>query len=119
MRLAYLLVGIVAAGCASAAPTPTVGPIPTSDPGYVTKAEYGDGWPFTVPAGSLHCYDDPLNGRKYVTFSHPGEDGVEYAVNGSARDLGYPELDKQMMPALPNRVGLTPLIERGLELCDG
>jgi hypothetical protein len=66
----------------SASPTPRPVSSPTlRDPGYVTRAEYGADWPFTVPAGTLHCYDDPLNDRMYVTFSHEGEPGVEYAIN--------------------------------------
>jgi hypothetical protein len=117
MGRALVVLSLLIAACSGSPPAATPPAQATIDPGFVTHTEFGAEWPFTVSAGTLHCYDDPLNERLYVTFSHEAEPGVEYAINGSARDFGYPELDKAMMPALPNRAGLTPLIERGLELC--
>jgi hypothetical protein len=92
--LRLVLSGLLASGCSEAKATPPPTAQPTPDSGSITQAEYGADWPSTVASGSLHCYDDPLNDRLNVTFSHPGEPGVEYAINGSARDFGYPELDK-------------------------
>lgn len=104
---------------ATLAPTRTAAPEPP-EPGYVTREEYGDDWPFTVPAGTIHCTEGAAfeAGRLYVTFSHAGEPGVEYTVNGSARDLGFPELDETILVDYPDRTKTLALITRGLELCD-
>lgn len=97
--------------------TPVASPTPSAPASSITRAEYGAQWPFTVPAGTLHCYDDPLNARLYVTFSHEGEAGVEYALNGSARDFGFPELDASILVDYPDRSKTLSLIETGLALC--
>jgi hypothetical protein len=97
-------------------PSPTVDAV---DAGYITKAEVGMAWPFTIPSGTLRCYDDALTGRQYVTFDNG--DGIEYALNGSARDFGFPELDETILIDFPNPNTTTlvlPLITRALELCD-
>jgi hypothetical protein len=97
----------------------TASPSATPGPGYITREEYGRDWPFSVPAGTLACYDGAAaggGGRINVTFTPRGS-GIEYGLNGSARDFGFPDLDRGIMPAWPNTTGLLDLIQRGLDLC--
>ena len=102
------LVALLVAACAGpATPRPA-----TPDPGLVTRAGLGDEWPFSVDVGELRCNE--LDGRPLVTFA---VDGIEYALNGAARDAGFPELDATILTAWPDVSGLGPLIDRGLELC--
>jgi hypothetical protein len=119
---AGIATALLMAACSGGSGAPADEPASTpsgeamADPGYITRAEYGDDWPFDVAAGTLRCYDDPLSDRIYVVFDTG--DGIEYALNGSARDFGFPELDEAIMPDLPDRSKTLPLIDRGLELCD-
>lgn len=105
--------------CSSPAVTAVPEP-PTAEPPsssiVVTAEEYGDEWPFTVPSGTLYCYEDLLEGRQYVTFGTG--DGIEYGVNGSARDFGFPEMDETILTDYPDRSKTLPLIDRALELCE-
>jgi len=90
----------------------------TPNPGYITRAEYGDDWPFSAPAGTLACYDGAAaggEGRILVTFSTGN--GIEYGLNGSALDFGFPDLDEGILPAYPDETGVLDLIQRGLDLC--
>ncbi|MFB7323859.1 hypothetical protein [Streptomyces sp. NPDC056190] len=49
----------------------------------VTASRFTE-WPFTVSAGVLRCEGEA------VTFEPPG--GPRYAVNGTAKSAGYPEI---------------------------
>ena len=114
MRLLVLLAAVVivsACGGAAATQAPTSEPV---DRGYITKAGYGDEWPFTVATGTLVC--STASGRPLVTFDTG--DGIEYALNGAAIDFGFPELDATILTDYPSKVGVLPLIERGLQLCE-
>lgn len=116
---ASTVAAVVLVGCSpGAAPTDAPTEPPTPDPGFITRTDYGDAWPFSVPAGTLACYDGAAaggGGRVLVTFS--AGDGIEYGLNGSALDFGFPDLDQTIMPEYPNKSGLLDLIERGLALC--
>ncbi|MDB1088023.1 DUF2511 domain-containing protein [Streptomyces sp. ACA25] len=46
---------------------------------HVTRADFGDEWPFTVDVGLLSCEEVP--GSLAVLFTH---DGITYSVNGPA-----------------------------------
>lgn len=108
----------VVASCGGTVATSTPTP-EAAEPGYLTQAEYGADWPFTVPAGKLACYDGAAaggDGRILVTF-WVEDRGIEYALNGSALDFGFPDLDTTILPDYPNKVGILDLIERGLTLC--
>lgn len=78
----------------------------------ISRAEFGDRWPFMVDAGTLHC---DLPNR--VTFK---TDGVAYGVNGAAVAYGFPPINPiwRNDPSIPGaKVNVGPLIERGLKIC--
>ncbi|GAA5078694.1 hypothetical protein GCM10023336_70630 [Streptomyces similanensis] len=70
-------------------------------------------WPFTVSAGVLRCEGGA------VTFEPPG--GPRYAVNGTAKDTGYPEIkpiwadDETLGNGL--KVDISEVLDKGLSLC--
>ena len=110
--VAVLIAGCFVSGPASR-PTPTTEP---ADPGYITRAEYGSDWPFTVAAGTLSCnMSGGANSRPLVTFS--AGDGIEYALNGAAIDFGFPELDAMILEDYPSKTGVLPFIDRASPLC--
>jgi hypothetical protein len=81
-------------------------------------ADYGESWPFTVEEMHLLC----LPGRA-VVVSDP-ESGRMYPLNGAASGKAAKLALEPLAPiwrgdpALPGaKVGLGPLIARGLELC--
>ncbi len=90
-------------------------PVDTADRGYVTQSEFGEDWPFSVSAGTLVCYPSG-DGRQFVTFDIG--DGIEYGINGQARDFGFPDIDEAVLPSYPDLSGLGPIIAKGLELCE-
>ena len=107
---------VVLAGCGEASSS---GDGAADDPGAVSRAEFGADWPLTVDRGTLSC-DGP--GVVFTT-----DDGEEYAVNGTAKGSGYPGIEPiwREDPDLalddggpPLRVDISPLIDRGLELCE-
>ena len=95
----------------------------------ITKAEYGEKWPFTVLEGVLSCkvYGQLSNGEPVggVTFTAKGK---TYAVNGIAAaprrmaENGWRKLEeiwKIEYPGKPPlRVNMGPIIERGLTFCN-
>lgn len=78
----------------------------------VTRAEFGDAWPFTVAEGRLQCQSDRQ--RKYVTLDTGN--GIHYALNGSAKSFGFPDVASIQKPGTTG-VDLQPFIARGLTLC--
>ena len=50
----------------------------------ITRADFGDEWPFTVDSGQLRC------AASAVTFTT--DDGRTYGVNGMALQRGFPEI---------------------------
>lgn len=70
-------------------------------------------WPFTVDAGTLQCE------ASAVTFAPPG--GPRYAVNGTAKSAGYPDItpiwadDKTLGHGL--KVDISEVLTKGLSLC--
>lgn len=82
----------------------------------VTQAEYGEKWPFAVDGGKLSCMKP-----SWVLLE---SGGVTYAVNGSARShaerFGWSDANtiwRDDPVTQGSKVPMTPLIERGLELC--
>ncbi|MYW08599.1 hypothetical protein GT034_09635 [Streptomyces sp. SID2563] len=78
----------------------------------VTASRFTE-WPFTVSAGVLRCEAGA------VTFESPG--GPRYAVNGTAKGAGYPEItpiwadDETLGHGL--KVNISEVLDKGLSLC--
>lgn len=78
----------------------------------VTAARFSE-WPFTVDAGLLKCEAGA------VTFEPAG--GPRYAVNGTAKGAGYPDIspiwaeDKNLGYGL--KVDISEVLNKGLSLC--
>ena len=81
----------------------------------VTETSWRDGtWPFTVDRGVLGCTKPPYPGE--VTFN---AEGKVYGLNGTALDQGLPQVDPiWRREGTELRVGIGPMIERGLKLCE-
>jgi len=57
---------------------------------YVSQDEFGERWPLTVSAGVLLC-DQTVSAGGAVLFETGGE---RYALNETAKSLGYPPIDR-------------------------
>lgn len=85
----------------------------------VSKADVPKGaWPLTVDKGTVNC--EGTEGAGVVTFEAP--DGTVYAVNGTAKTQqpDLPEIEEiwRKDPDVPGaRINLSPVIDKGLELC--
>jgi hypothetical protein len=85
------------------------------DPSSITvsASDFGDEWPLTVDSGTLRC--EPPSAVVFETG------GTEYGVNGMAVTNGYDEIDPIWADdpeGISPKVSISPLIERGLELCE-
>lgn len=83
------------------------------------QEQLGAAWPFTVPYGAVSCEVwGPLQERgPVVVFAAP--DGTLYGLNEKAQSmLNLPPVDGiwRLGPD-GQRVSLSPIIDRGLELC--
>ena len=78
---------------------------------FVTRADFGEKWPFTVNAGSVVCDMSLvtfLSGRERYALNFPGKNGVYASV----------EEIRATNPAIPDtKIGLGPIIDFGLSLC--
>ncbi len=64
----------------------TVGTARTKPLGIrVSRQEFGNQWPLTVPEGTLRCETD---GPRQLVALDTG-DGIQYGINGSARSFGF------------------------------
>jgi hypothetical protein len=81
----------------------------------ISRQDLGKDWPLTVDSGMLRC-----EGVGAVTFT--ADDGTTYAVNGTARGLDqWPDIDRIWAdnPDVKGlKIDISPLIQRGLRLCD-
>lgn len=97
---------------------PSAGSAPQLPPNqlHITKADFGDAWPFTVDEGVLTGTGS--GGVGEVTFT---TNGVTYGVNGLANGTGkYAEIEAiwAANPSIPGtKKDIGPIIKRGLELC--
>lgn len=78
--------------------------------------EFGEKWPFIVDEGEVRCVDG-----MFIVFSVKG---IIYAVNGTARSAmkknGWRDVYEiwKDNPELPDsKISISPIIDRGLELC--
>ncbi|ULH17342.1 hypothetical protein MF271_19320 (plasmid) [Deinococcus sp. KNUC1210] len=58
---------------------------------HVTQEQFGDAWPLTVPAGTLHAHVFGQTAPFSVALTFETADGTVYAANGIARGI-MPEL---------------------------
>lgn len=86
--------------------------------GYVSRDTYPEVWPFLPDAGQLRCDEGHglETGEQYVTIEFDDKHGIWYALNGSARSQGLPELDEDVWNG--DRAATLSFVERGLTLCD-
>jgi hypothetical protein len=77
----------------------------------VSSRDFGDRWPLTVSSGLLRCESD-----REITFQWKG---TTYALTGSAEHRAYDDI-AAIWAGTPGtgRLPLTPLVDRGWELCD-
>jgi hypothetical protein len=81
----------------------------------ISRAQFGDDWPFTVTEGLLRC-----DRGTFVVFV---ANGKTYAINGSAKGAanreGYVDFESIWRPdETPGlKVSISPVIEAGLKLC--
>jgi hypothetical protein len=83
----------------------------------VTKAEYGDAWPFSVDQGTLIC-ESSSGGLLHSAVFRTGEE--EYALNAVAEGRGYPSVEPiwRNKPQYPGvKTDLAPLVDRALQQC--
>lgn len=136
MQIRFLVVttlGSISLACVACTPGSSTGvsgsDIPTGQyEVLITRAEYGDAWPFTVESGVLR---GSPTGRRLsngtaiveVTFRTGGK---TYYVNGIAKGTRqYSELDdiwaidSSMPKELAAKKSVGPIIERGLKLANG
>lgn len=91
----------------------------------ITRAEYGDKWPFTVDEGILSCRDTGVTvgttRMVEVTFT---ANGVTYALNGTAKgNASYADVDSIWAnDDRPEFAGVKkdygPILDRGLALAN-
>lgn len=86
----------------------------------ISRNEYGDNWPYTIPEGILNCEVRMAGGYKKldVTLTYNGE---TYAINGSARGSAkYRPLEEIWKddPRYPgSKVPDPGIVQRGTALC--
>ena len=95
-------------------PAETAEPVEEAEPGTITRAQFGDAWPFTVDEGVLRCEGE--GGVGAVIFE---AEGTEYGVNGVAKSQGYADVEPIWAddPSIGAKKNIGPIIDRGLELC--
>lgn len=87
--------------------------------GLVERQTWNDGmWPFTVDTATLLCTKAP-NGERVTVVAN----GEMYALNGTAKSAKlWPPFDPIWLdnPNIPGlKVDISPMITRGLALCNG
>lgn len=78
----------------------------------VSRAQYGDRWPFTVESGYIDC--DPPGAAIFRT------DSLTYGLNGWAKSRGFADVrpvwrDNPTAPGL--KVNIGPMIDLALQQC--
>lgn len=83
----------------------------------VSKKNYGDRWPYTIPYGVLDC--KKVKSKHYATITY---DGTTYAINGSARSSGkYSPLESiwKDNPEHPgSKIPDPGIIKKALSICE-
>lgn len=89
---------------------------PRREAGFVSRPEYGAGWPLTVESGALRCESDYGSAVVIVV------NNVKYALNGRARGqidrTGWRDSREIVRKTeVGSLADVGPLIDRGLALC--
>lgn len=123
LRTAFAATALLAlGGCAASEPAATDTQVQAPKkpaPDEVSRASMGNDWPLTVDEGRLVCIGS--DGAGAVIFVGP--DGMNYAVNGIAKEQmdAAPDIDRIWANDRKSGAGLKkdldPLIQRGLDLC--
>jgi hypothetical protein len=87
----------------------------TSTDNRVSRAAYGAGWPFTIDEGTLNCQRESSRSDRLLVTLDNGK-GVMYALNGSARDFGFPDHTSILKSGMTG-ADVQPFIDMGLALC--
>src|SRR5262245_41973470 len=81
----------------------------------VSRADYGERWPFTMEAGTIRCTPEgPQSTRTFVTLDTGT--GIQFGLNGAARTFGYPDVTDALQ-AGKTLADVQPFIALGLPLC--
>ena len=83
----------------------------------VTRAEWGDDWPFTVDSGMVNCLDPKGNKLGAAVFIYSGK---TYALNGYAQSRGYRNIRPiwRDNPDIPGtKINIGPMIDLALDQC--
>lgn len=79
------------------------------------------GWPLTVKSGLLQCEEEVTSSFVFQRVWFTAPDGAVYGINGTAQEAGYPGIDpiwKDDPAGYGLKVNISPLIDRGLRLCE-
>lgn len=91
-------------------------PTPT-DRGYISQEQLGAAWPLTVPYGAVSC----SGAEEYALLVFIAPDGTLYGLNERGQSF-----DEERLPPIEDislfgpdgqHVSLSPIFDRGLELC--
>ncbi len=83
----------------------------------VTRAQYGDAWPFAVDQGTLACTTSAGGHIRSALFK-VGE--KEYGINATAETRGYASVEpiwRSDPQFLGRKIDLKPMVTLALELC--
>lgn len=103
MRILLIVTASASIGCASPAGIP------------VSAAQSGEAWPFTIASGTLRCSAERYKSPRLLVTLDTG-DGIEYGLNGTARQFGFPD-GMKILKHGKTGADLQPFITRGLMLC--
>ena len=98
-------------------PPPASKRAPVSRGVSVTRAEWGDAWPFKVDSGTVDCVNSLGNGNGAAVFRYGGK---TYALNGYAQSRGYMNLRPiwRDNPDIPGtKIDIGPMIKLALGQC--
>lgn len=98
-------------------PPPASKQAPVSRGVSVTRAEWGDSWPFKVDSGTVDCVDSLGNRSGAAVFIYGGK---TYALNGYATSRGYTNIRPiwRDNPDFPGaKIDIGPMIKLALDQC--
>ncbi|MBL8756323.1 MAG: hypothetical protein JNK15_23720 [Planctomycetes bacterium] len=82
-----------------------------------SRATFSGEWPLTVESGTVERRIRDSDGARHEIVVFVTQDGAEYALNGTARGLGFLAIEpiwRDAPPPLGPKVDLGPLLKLGL-----